>query len=233
MGRKPPSRLRTAILTFLGLMIVRLLMATVRKEYVNFHYSDEALADSKTGNVIYAIWHGRILLATCTHRKAGLHILVSLHRDGRLIASIAEKLGYKTIAGSTTRGGAEALRRMLELLGEGKTLVITPDGPRGPRFSVGEGCIFLAQKSGVPIIPAAFSPSRFWQARSWDGMLLPKPFSKIRIALAPPIWIGPEMTGSEMEKARNALRIALLAVTKESDAAVCKRLPEYERPDNG
>jgi hypothetical protein len=104
-------------------------------------------------------------------------VLVSRHRDGEAIARVISKMGFDTVRGSTTRGGALALIELVGLSLSGNEVAITPDGPRGPRHQAKEGILYLAQKSGLPIQPIAVGFSDFWELRSWDRFRIPKPFA--------------------------------------------------------
>lgn len=127
--------------------------------------------------VIYAFWHGRMLIPLFTHRRRRISILISQHRDGEIISRVARVLGYNPVRGSTTRGGARALREMLRQAKRGGCLAITPDGPRGPRFIFQSGAVKLAQLTGLPILPVGIGIERKKVLRSWDRFVIPLPFS--------------------------------------------------------
>jgi lysophospholipid acyltransferase (LPLAT)-like uncharacterized protein len=110
--------------------------------------------------VIIAFWHARQLMMPLTYRGARAHILISRHQDGEIIARIVERLGFRTVRGSSTRGGVEALRELIRLSRSGVDLVVTPDGPKGPAQVVKSGVIQLARASGLPIIPLTFACSK-------------------------------------------------------------------------
>lgn len=206
----------------LGPMLVKLLASTWRVRIVNAAARDERDAQGKLA--VYSFWHQNILAAVGTHAGFPVRVLVSLHRDGETIAQLAERLGCKTIRGSSSAGGSAALRAMAELAEETTDgLGFTPDGPRGPAHSIAPGVLVLAATSRRPIVASGFACSRFWQARSWDRMLLPKPFAKLVIAFerlpAPP----PEAAhpGAALDEARSRLARAM-------DAAVASARSELE-----
>lgn len=144
---------------------------------------------------IFVLWHSRILPLFALHRGSGMVLLISRHRDGGYIADLGERWGYRTVRGSTRRGGEAALLGVVRALQEGAVVAITPDGPRGPALRVKPGAIAAAQHAGVPIIAAGARPSSAWYFNSWDRMCLPKPFSVIDVAYGPPIHIAPGEEG--------------------------------------
>ena len=110
--------------------------------------------------IILAFWHAQQLMIPLGYRGAGTHILISRHRDGEVIARIVARFGHRTVRGSSTRGGAGALRELIRLGRSGADLVVTPDGPKGPRQVAKLGVIQLARATGLPIVPLAFSCSK-------------------------------------------------------------------------
>jgi lysophospholipid acyltransferase (LPLAT)-like uncharacterized protein len=114
-----------------------------------------------------------------TYRGAEAHILISQHRDGELIHRIVSRFGFRSVRGSTTRGGVMALRELIKLGRSGVDLVITPDGPKGPRHVAQIGAVQLAQATGLPIVPLTFSCSKKNSSRAGIGS-----WSRIRSAVA-------------------------------------------------
>ena len=119
------------------------------------------------GRYIYSFWHENILLPAFHYARPDVHVLISTHSDGQLITDIIHRLGLKTVRGSSTRGGSDALRQLLRVSRESH-IVITPDGPRGPRRVLQSGIIYLAAKTALPIIPVGYGYSAVRRARSWD-----------------------------------------------------------------
>lgn len=110
--------------------------------------------------IIIAFWHGRQLMMPLAYRGAAASILISQHRDGEIIARIMKYFGFSSIRGSSTRGGMQALHKLVAVGHEGQDLVITPDGPRGPACRVQVGVIYLAKVTGFPIVPLTFACSK-------------------------------------------------------------------------
>lgn len=153
--------------------------------------------------VIFALWHGELLPLLWQHRGEGVHVLISEHRDGEVVARMAERLGFRTVRGSTTRGGGRALLTLARLLQEGGEIAITPDGPRGPARRWAPGALVAAQRAGTPIVTVAVSVDRAWRLRSWDRFLIPMPFARITVAYGEPTRVA---GASAREAAREAER---------------------------
>lgn len=111
-------------------------------------------------HIILAFWHSQQLMIPIGYRGAGSHVLISRHGDGEIIARIIARFGHEAVRGSSTRGGAGALRALIKLGRSGRDVVVTPDGPKGPRHVVKLGVIHLAKATGLPIVPLAFACSK-------------------------------------------------------------------------
>jgi lysophospholipid acyltransferase (LPLAT)-like uncharacterized protein len=115
------------------------------------------------------------------HRNQGIAVVISEHRDGEIIAQIAERLGYATVRGSSSRGGSRALIGLMRALESGLDGAVTPDGPRGPAHVFAPGAAIASQRTGVPLLPIRASAARAWRLKSWDRFLVPKPFATVRV----------------------------------------------------
>ncbi len=152
------TRIKLAVLPPVGASTIRFLGKTLRIRTEGVDQVDDLY---KQGcHLIIAFWHGRQLMMPLVYRGKEAHILISQHRDGELIHSIVARFGFKSVRGSTTRGGAAALRQLIRLGKSGVDLVVTPDGPRGPRQVAQIGVIQLARATGLPIVPLTFSCSK-------------------------------------------------------------------------
>ncbi len=165
---------------------------------------------------IHAFWHGHLFLMPYAYPGKRIAILISEHRDGEYIARTMERFGHASVRGSTTSGGAAALRKAVRLAREGWDLGFTPDGPRGPRHKVQMGVIAAARLSGLPIVPVAFASSRARTMGSWDGFVLPMPFSRGVFVYGEPIRVASSAREAEMEEARARLEAALGKGTSEA-----------------
>jgi len=173
LARRTELGFGTRLLLGLGWPVYRAWMSTLRVRWIVPDSTAGRLARGEP--VIYAIWHETLLPTPYTHRGLGLVVMVSRHRDGEIITRILERSGFAAARGSTTRGGSTALREMIAAAGGGRSLAITPDGPRGPRRRVQPGAIEIARRSGVPIVPAVIEMRPAHRFRSWDRMALPWP----------------------------------------------------------
>jgi lysophospholipid acyltransferase (LPLAT)-like uncharacterized protein len=131
---------------------------------------------------LYAFWHSQMLPVMASHRDCGVAVLISAHRDGELIAQVAERFGLLTIRGSSSRGAAGALLAMERALASGISVAVTPDGPRGPAEVFAPGVLIAAQRAGVPIVIGGAVPTRAWRLKTWDRFIIPKPFAEIVVA---------------------------------------------------
>jgi lysophospholipid acyltransferase (LPLAT)-like uncharacterized protein len=179
-------------LIWLGSILVRLLCATLRirledqATYFSGPYPRPAVA---------LIWHNRILVMPDTFRRyyrnrKGLVILTSASRDGAYISELVRCFGMRTVRGSSSRRGTAALLDLARNLEDGFDICLTPDGPRGPRYKLGPGALMLAERCGVPLMPISVEYSAYWRFNSWDGLAVPKPFSKVKVILLPMIEVG-------------------------------------------
>jgi len=167
---------------------------------------------------ILAFWHGRILMTPrCWTGGKTINMLISQHRDGQLIARTVTHFGVTTIAGSTSKGGAIALRAMLKILKSNGYVGITPDGPRGPRMRASEGVASVARISGAPVIPVGVGVSNRKVLSSWDRFIIAKPFSKAAIVWGKPIEVSRKASDKEMEAARLQIEQSLIDVSVEAD----------------
>lgn len=140
----------------------------------------------ETPNVA-VLWHGRLLLLAYFFRNCGYHVMISAHRDGEMLARAVERIGFKAIRGSTTRGGSIAFKNAVQVLREGGRVGLTPDGPKGPRHTVQPGAVQAAAAARVPIFPVIASASPAHVFKSWDRQIFPRDGSKAVVEILPPI----------------------------------------------
>jgi lysophospholipid acyltransferase (LPLAT)-like uncharacterized protein len=142
--------------------------------------------------VIFSFWHNQIFCQTFIFRFQQIVVMTSRHFDGEYIARIIERFGYDTARGSSTRGAVRALLELKNHLQQGRDVAFTVDGPKGPPYRVKPGPVFLARKSGAPIIMLHSEPEKFWELRSWDRFRIPKPFTRTLVKFGRPLYIPPE-----------------------------------------
>jgi lysophospholipid acyltransferase (LPLAT)-like uncharacterized protein len=182
-----PSLLQK-IAAWVGATLLRILFATLR---IRIHDPLNFLGNPPKQPVVYAFWHNRILAITAAFRREyppgrrGVLVLTSASRDGMWLGEVARRLGLGSVRGSSSRRGATAMRELLEKVALGHDIAITPDGPRGPKYELGAGLVYLAQKASLPVLPVHANFSGCWRLRSWDNFVIPRPFSRVDITLGP------------------------------------------------
>jgi len=139
--------------------------------------------------VILVFWHEQLLPLAHQIRGRGTVALVSGHSDGEYIARVIERMGFETVRGSSTRGGIRGLKGLIRGAHEGHDLALTPDGPSGPARSFKPGALLVAQLTGLPIVPLAAGASAAWRFGSWDGFMVPRPFTVVRVGYGKPRWV--------------------------------------------
>lgn len=153
--------------------------ASYRTRFLNRPYA-ERRREGERVRCIYAAWHETLWHGIAPLRGQGVCTMVSTHRDGELIARVLARKGFTLARGSSTRGGAAALREMVRSARQADAdLCITIDGPKGPRREVKEGVLMAASLTGLPIVPLTAVASPAWRLGSWDRMLLGKPFARV------------------------------------------------------
>lgn len=209
----------------LGTLAALLLMLIHRSLRIKWRtITPEGLTVFESPPKIIAFWHGRQLMipmeywAFKSKNKIPVNALVSMHSDGRLIAFTIGLFGVRNVAGSSSKGGGEATKILIEKLRSGESVGITPDGPRGPINQAKPGTIRIAAATGAPIYPISFSARKRWQFGSWDRMILPKPFSEVVIVVGQPLRVTEELSDSNIARLTNELNERLLQVEQEADS---------------
>ena len=204
-------------LSWIVAFIVMLLMLSVRWRTHNKAQFRELLA-SHDGFVL-VFWHERILsMPWLWPRRHAMTALQSPHPDGRMLAHTVNHLGVRTVWGSSNRNALSGLRGMKRILDTGQVATVTPDGPRGPARVAAIGPVALSRLAGKPILPVAWSTSRFWRAPGWDGMMIPKPFSSGVFVVGEPIAAPTSGDRQDLEAHRARLQEAMNAVSDKADA---------------
>jgi len=187
---------------------------------LRFEIEDRAEVINAPPNERYigALWHNRLLLFPFVLKRylpqrQGA-ALISTSRDGAILADLVERFGYEVVRGSSSRKGASAMRQLAEVIASGRDVVITPDGPRGPAYELGQGIVFLAQQTGAAVVPVNMEYSSCWRLRSWDRFILPKPFAKVRVIFGKPHRVAQTSTEEEFELERERMQNALLEVVR-------------------
>ncbi|HEU4887321.1 MAG TPA: lysophospholipid acyltransferase family protein [Thermoanaerobaculia bacterium] len=165
--------MKLRILSLIASWIVRALTSTLRVRHVHPEHIEN------TPQYILAFWHRQLLpLLGKAHWKGPITVMSSQSKDGQFSTATLARFGIESVSGSSTRGGSAAVRGILRVARGGRSIVFTPDGPRGPAGVVKDGVIFTARASQLPIVPLAFALKKYKQLGSWDRMMIPIPFSK-------------------------------------------------------
>jgi lysophospholipid acyltransferase (LPLAT)-like uncharacterized protein len=171
--------------------------------------------------MIVCFWHNRLLvMPRCWRRGVKAKMLISHHRDGKLISAVIAHFGVGTVSGSTSRGSAAALREMMDAIDAGYSIGFTPDGPRGPRYQAAIGAIYLAKVTGLPIVGVSVATSRRKVLRSWDRFLICFPFSRGAFVWGKPMSVPADAGDATMEQLRQKLQSEMIEITNRSDFLV-------------
>lgn len=163
---------------------------------------------------ILAFWHRHLVLMRYAYRGRRMHVLVSRSWDGELTARTLEHLGIGTVRGSSSQGGAVALREIVRKARQRSDLAFTPDGPRGPLRVVQPGVVVAAAMTGLPVIPVAIAASHATLLRSWDRMVVPRPGSRVEIVYGAALRFARD---TPVEHGVDRLGVALHALEERAD----------------
>ncbi len=200
--------LRDAVAPRLSVRLYKAYFALVRKDIQG--WDEHVTPWLKKGPVIFAHFHGDDLALLCPFAWTGFTIMVSKSKDGDLLDLILRRLGYTTVRGSSRKGGLEALKMMAEILKGGRSVILTVDGPTGPRGVVKHGCVTLAKWSGAPIFAAGVAADRKYVfEKTWHKTYLPYPGAKVSYRFAEPILVDPEADGEALEAKRAEVQAEL------------------------
>jgi len=188
------------VMCWLGALYVRFVYTTSRYRTINGHIPAEYWDAGKP--FIVCMWHGRMLMFPYAWpRSKQIYMLRSQHRDGEIVSRTMGHFGLRTISGSSSKGGTQALRAMLSTLKSGDCIGITPDGPRGPRMRATDGVVALARLSGVPVIPVTYNISHRKVLGTWDRFIVALPFSRGVFMWGDPIEVASNASKEEMDAA--------------------------------
>ena len=213
-----PLRWHQRLAAILLYSLVRMVSATIRYEWQD---RTGTLSRDMGRPVIFCVWHNRLALCLEVYRfylnSIGRHChmaaMVSASKDGGLLARVLEHYNVQPVRGSSSRRGRQALLEMITWADRGYDLAITPDGPRGPRYTVQDGVISLAQLTGLPIVPVTYHLAWKIPVRSWDRFQIPLPFTKCVMQLAEPFHVPRGATEAEREEVRRRLENCLRDLT--------------------
>ena len=200
----------------LGFVLIYLFGITYRKVLVN-NDIEKSLLDRGV-NPIYALWHGRLLFFPFLYRwQWKLYTIVSLSTDGEIIARILSMFGVYVIRGSSYEGGTKALREMVKVVKNKKSVFITVDGSRGPVFKVQGGVLHIARLGEAPVIPVTYGAEKAIVLKSWDRFIIPMPFTRVAVIYGEPLYIPRELKEEQHEIYRLLLEQRLNEMTSKAD----------------
>jgi lysophospholipid acyltransferase (LPLAT)-like uncharacterized protein len=221
---RPYDRMLLLVLPPLLALLIKLLTASCRVVRIRgLEREEEALAGSTT--VLYTTWHQRMMYLSRFMKSRRLWILVSQSRDGTYGAETAKRLGFRTIRGSSSRGGARALLQVSRHLKDGQPVGIFADGPRGPARAAKPGPVLLAARAGVPLLPVMWGADRCWVLNSWDRYLIPKPFARIAIRIGKPIHVPRSTRREDLEAYRERFEDEMNTAARWCDEQFGKERP--------
>lgn len=204
------------MLAALIVMLGRALFRTLRIEAIEADPSSNPYSGDGPA-VIYSVWHDAMLVPLFAGRHRRTVALVSKHHDGSFLAASMQRLSIGLVRGSSSRGGAAAVRQMLDLPAD-KNIVMTPDGPRGPRRQIKLGLVFLASHCGRPIVPTAFAAVREWRVKgTWTDLLIPRPFTTVYALTGRPIIIRPDLSRDELLEVEKQVQAEMEALNARAE----------------
>jgi lysophospholipid acyltransferase (LPLAT)-like uncharacterized protein len=216
LGMKLP--VNPDVTSFIGSAFIRALGVTWRIEWRGLDHMRSARIISP--QTVFAFWHGRLLVLSFTHRNRRVQVLASEHPDGDIMGRTITWLGFGHLKGSTTRGGAKALRDLSSVLKQGFDVGLTIDGPKGPRGVVQQGAIELSRMTGAVIVPVSNAARPRYLFDSWDRFQLPYPFARIVVAYGEPLLVPGDADREERERCRVLLQQRLRELTGELDGCL-------------
>ncbi|MBE6430444.1 MULTISPECIES: lysophospholipid acyltransferase family protein [Campylobacter] len=197
MARLFKGKLANKIIENLLVFLIKLIYLTCKKEFIG--------NQPKSKPVVALFWHEKLafmpfIFSSCWQGREA-NVMISDHKDGQMISDIIKHFGIGSIRGSSSKGALKVFLSAIKSINNGVDVVITPDGPRGPRRSISDGSVTIAQKTGVNVVVLSYKASKFWQFNSWDKMILPKPFSKLTYYISSEF----SLEGLNIQEAKNLI----------------------------
>lgn len=221
---RPTQKLLLKLLPAAGYLIIKMIGAAQRTRVLNLPTVRRVLAPPRRGCAIFAFWHNRLMMIPYVYRRLfgmkDIVTVISSSMDGQYFVRALKLFRPFVVRGSSTRGGSEAFRALVKRIREGMDCIITPDGPRGPRYRVQPGIIALARLTRVPIIPVSYWSSRSRTLRTWDGFFVTLPFGRTTYVFGEPLYCPANAGESEMEALSLSLAEALHAATRRAREAL-------------
>jgi lysophospholipid acyltransferase (LPLAT)-like uncharacterized protein len=210
------QQIQLTVVSWIVPVLLRLLGCTLRSTMTFEEGAIQSLDEIHPG--IFPFWHRCVLPATWLYRKRHLAVMTSRSLDGEYIARVIRRFGFIPVRGSSSRGGQRALLEMNKELGQGNAVAFTIDGPRGPRYVAKKGPVLLARMSGVAITAFYVAVEKAWVLKTWDALVIPKPFSRIYVRVGGKIFVPPDGDDAAMERYHAKMQAALERVTAFAEA---------------
>jgi len=204
------KKLKTKIAIIAAYFVILVIRKTYSVRFFGTQFRDAAASEHRTGSYCLALWHEFLFAGILTHAGAKIAPLASLSSDGEIVTRVMDKFGFRTIRGSSHRGGEAARDELTQVTNAGWFTAITVDGPRGPRRRVKGGVIDVARRTDVKIIPMVAAADKEWiLTRTWDKFKIPKPFARIAVQYGLPVTVKPETQGLAFGDAKQKVRTGL------------------------
>ncbi len=203
------SKKLTSAAALLMSCFFKLLFKTLRVQIHSVADDAPPYFKERTRCFVYPVWHDSMAVPIFYGRQPATVALVGAHNDGSYVSTVLKTVGIRSVRGSSSRGGAKALRQLLAET-EGAHIVLTPDGPRGPRRELKPGLAFLASRTSKVVIPTAFAADREWRPQGkWTDLMIPKPFSRVFALLGNPIEIPRKASKDELDQYNDLIQTAM------------------------
>lgn len=214
------------LITWAGTLAIRLLSPTIR-----FSASwEEGTGRVDVRPVIYCFWHNCIVPATYLFRDLHIGVMSSDSFDGEYTGRIIRKFGFVKVRGSSSRGAVRALLGMRRELEQGWTVAFTIDGPKGPRYVAKPGPVLLSRKTGAPMVAFHIAIDRAWTLKTWDGSMIPKPFTRALLRVSSPILVPPDADDERyLQELQSALDRVRIFAEENIHKAGTQRFPYFHR----
>ena len=204
LSKKIKRKLKVLLVPPLANLMMFFIYITSKKRY---HFDKAKVKDTPS---VVIFWHGEIIMMPYTYRdyrhSTNMDIIVSRHHDGDISARMIRIFGGGTVRGSSSKGGAQALKEVFRCIKRGRDIGMTPDGPRGPRHSVADGAALIAHKKDIPIVAMNCRASKLWRLKSWDKLFIPKPFCTLDFYYSDPFYV----TDLSIEDAKKLIKEKLM-----------------------
>lgn len=235
--KRSPYRWYDPILFYLVIPLlalsIKLLLLSYRLIKVEGKEKEIEALERSEGRAVYGLWHQRIIYHARTYAGRDLTAIISQSRDGEYAARLLRLLGYKNVRGSSSRGGIDALKKMIRKIKDGTNGGMVADGPQGPARVAKIGAVVMARNARVPLIPVSWGTDRYWIFNSWDRFLIPKPFARIVYLYDDPIWIPSSAKGEELERYRKLFEDRLNKITGWCDDQFGEEIPWRKNTGKG